>query len=267
MDNVARLAAAAYLDAAAAGAVCRAGGAQRFAWFDRNGTQGFLSADDNLAVLSFRGTEARLEDVLTDARIRRTEMDSADGATAVAVHRGFLRAWRAVRGPAIQAIDRLPAGCRLVVTGHSLGAAIALVATRDLVIHGRAVSEARLYGCPRVGNAAFAAWCRAAASERGVAIRRFVNCADIVPRVPPWACGYRHAGQLYYYDRQGRLHVDPPMIYRLLDMSLGLAGTAVDVLSDGVQASDFLAVMRSRLLSDHRADEYVRLGSSVAPAE
>lgn len=63
---------------------------------------------------------------------------------------------------------------RLLLTGHSLGAALAtLAATLELS------AELITIGSPRVGNDEFV---QLRATR---AVKRFVNCADIVTRVPP----------------------------------------------------------------------------------
>ena len=71
----------------------------------------------------------------------------------------------------------------LFMAGHSLGAALALLAATR-----RAPTAVYTYGCPRVGNAAFAA------QLANVAVHRIVHGQDVVTAVPPEILGFRHVG-------------------------------------------------------------------------
>jgi hypothetical protein len=71
------------------------------------------------------------------------------------------------------------------VTGHSLGAALATLAAVD-------TTPARLvtFGSPRVGDEAFRAL------FAGLEVRRFVDCCDVVSRVPPERFDAAHLARL-----------------------------------------------------------------------
>ena len=100
-------------------------------------------------------------------------------ARAPAVGPDAVRAALALAGP----------GALLVVTGHSLGAAIAEVATLDLLaaeLPPHAGLTHYSFGTPRVGNAAWAAAVSAAAAaSRPDSYYRVVHALDPVPRLPP----------------------------------------------------------------------------------
>ena len=82
----------------------------------------------------------------------------------------------------------------MLITGHSLGAALAtLTASR------KAASRLYTFGSCRVGDAAFA---RAIST---ISHDRFVDCCDLVTRVPAKEFGYVHVGSLKYIDRNGKL--------------------------------------------------------------
>lgn len=132
------------------------------------------------AVLAFRGTELNWRNCLIDA-----DVGLAGLLKRPAVHRGFLRALDCIWPdllPAIAEQAHLP----LFVTGHSLGGALAILAGTRLA--PRAVYA---FGCPRVGNAAFAA------STRLPPIYRVVHGQDLVPRVPPAWLGFEHVGEVH----------------------------------------------------------------------
>ncbi len=64
------------------------------------------------------------------------------------------------------------------------------------------------FGEPRVGNAEFASVMDRRV-EAGLTYQRFVDCCDLVTRVPPGFAGFRHTGVLHYIDRNGRIHLSP----------------------------------------------------------
>ncbi len=209
-----------------------------YRFFDQAGMQAFYVATDHAAILAFRGTEGgSLRDLWTDAAalnrvqawVGRVHRGFEEGTEALWHDGGlgdFLRSRhgydRKVDGPRP---SRLP----LFVTGHSLGGALATLATMRSLIDGcledqRAtlprslgckdrrivVTSLMTFGAPRVGDPTLAAWLGAELSERGVSAHRFVNESDVVPQVP--VIDYRHVALrndedafLRYLDGGGRL--------------------------------------------------------------
>jgi hypothetical protein len=148
---------------------------------------------DGTAFVAFRGTQPdNLMDLVSDARFK--PVGFGEGAH---VHAGFLAAYQAIAQPIA---DWLAATehRRLVLTGHSLGAAMATVAAATR-------PEARLvtFGSPLVGDAAFAKL------FAGRTVRRYVDCADFVTSVPPRLLGYVHIAPEFYIDRLGAVHDAP----------------------------------------------------------
>ncbi|HEX4277171.1 MAG TPA: lipase family protein [Bryobacteraceae bacterium] len=99
------------------------------------------------------------------------------------VHLGFFGAWKALREAAIDAAAKTgaPAANGRVITGHSLGAAIATLCWADLG------GDLMSFASPRVGDPAFgtALW-------NGQTVR-VINAPDIVPDVPTDP-PFRHGG-------------------------------------------------------------------------
>ncbi|MCY4601047.1 MAG: lipase family protein [Acidobacteria bacterium] len=165
-------------------------------------TQGFVCRRDvegeaPYLVLAFRGTEKKVSDWLTDARC----VPAVQGEARV--HSGFLEAFDAKKGAEgrtakeeVQDILARPdarddAGrpLPLFITGHSLGGALALLATRLVApdVNGACYT----FGAPRVGNYEYFRCVK-------TPVYRVVNSADVVPRVPPGAfmtalCGLARA--------------------------------------------------------------------------
>lgn len=157
-------------------------------WLDNQSsdTQAFVARRDNFLVVCFRGTSSA-KDMLTDLKVRKRSFGDAGR-----VHRGFLDAsdssWQAVLDAVNEAGPDLP----VFVTGHSLGAALALLAAYRLADAGKSVEGVYVYGCPRVGNDDYAD-----AYNQKLGTRTFphVNHKDIVTTVPPRWLGYHHVGQ------------------------------------------------------------------------
>ncbi len=156
------------------------------------GTHCFIAVNDQkLAVVAFRGTDKDdPTDLGDDADIRLKPWEKGGK-----VHAGFLRALTEVR-PELDAA--LPSAGRVLITGHSLGAALA-----TLLASARKPDLLCTFGSPLVGDANFIA------TLTGVENRRYVDCCDVVTRIPPEDFGYRHLGKLYYIDRTRNVTIDP----------------------------------------------------------
>jgi hypothetical protein len=162
-------------------------------------TCGFLARNDRFAVLAFRGTEENMQNILTDIDIR-FHRDKSGAKTAT----GFTDAYALVAKEIADAVDALDPGLPLYITAHSLGGALAAIASTRIRPSDR-IAACYTYGCPRVGNAEFVnqLW--------KVPVYRQVHSSDIVPRAP-FGFGYRQAGDLRYIKPSGTLVQDPNSI-------------------------------------------------------
>jgi pimeloyl-ACP methyl ester carboxylesterase len=168
-------------------ALARIGYAQ-VEFFSNKDTQAVAAVGlQSSVLLAFRGTEQSPMDVAADLNIL-PEPWAAGGR----VHAGFAHALGYV-WPQIEAWLRAHSG-RWLYTGHSLGAALAtLAASRG--------KPARLivFGSPLVGDDDFRK------TLAGVAIDRYVDCCDLVCRIPPEELGFRHVAFPAYIDRAGNI--------------------------------------------------------------
>jgi hypothetical protein len=170
---------------------------------DRSGSQGFIAENETTVVVAFRGSEPEdPTDLFSDGEFPFTPW-SAGGK----VHHGFADAFRLLWD---EVSSDLPPGKRLLFTGHSLGAALATLAST-------LQRPAGLYtfGSPRVGDADFV---RAADQ---VDHSRYVDCCDAVCLVPPESFGYRHCGRRAFIDRTGT--VRPGVSEQDIDAERGAA--------------------------------------------
>ena len=103
----------------------------------------------------------------------------------VKIHHGFLKIYSDLRSRIFRFLQTLPRGTEVNITGHSLGGALALITTLDIVLHlKRFKINTYVFGSPRVGNGVFANLLNNAVSDSINSLYLLVNNADIVPSIP-----------------------------------------------------------------------------------
>jgi hypothetical protein len=201
-------------------------------------TQAFVFTDRpedaNVVVVAFRGTEPfNMQDWSTDVNLSWLGMGAMGH-----VHAGFLKAlglqeedgkdasrafpkdapngaapigktiaYYKLREVIREQLKKHPAS-RLVITGHSLGGALAAVFPAILAMHKETDILTRLdtvqtYGQPRVGDDTFAKYLAAEVAKVAATYYRIVYRYDVVPRVPfdiPLIAEFAHGGTCIYYD-------------------------------------------------------------------
>jgi pimeloyl-ACP methyl ester carboxylesterase len=151
------------------------------------------SAAEASIVVAFRGSVTPL-DWLEDFDFSLMNISAA--CPGCQVHAGFWSVAYAALRPALSSalselLQRHGPSSPVLLTGHSLGAALAELAAWELAAAGLHVTELISFGTPRVGNSQWASfWAAAAAPPR--ASFRVVHNEDPVPRLPPLLLGYRH---------------------------------------------------------------------------
>ena len=130
--------------------------------------------NDKFNFLAFRGTEAMcMGDIKTDLKAEMTQCE-----TGGKIHLGFKEASDQVIQDIHQKLNednfkKKP----LFITGHSLGGALATIATKKL-IHKGGIAACYTFGSPRVGNDEWA-------EDIKAPVYRLVNAADLVTMLPP----------------------------------------------------------------------------------
>ena len=156
------------------------------------------------ALVVFRGT-THLKHWLPNLQSIPTEWSGGGH-----VHSGFADAhqevWHRIRPRLREIAD---GGRALILTGHSLGAALATLSLSSLIAEGAGPACAYTFGSPRVGNTQFAI------SLETARLFRFVNHDDLVTRYPlPFKpsrrLSFHHAGAAYYLDGSRVLHPRGP---------------------------------------------------------
>jgi len=168
-------------------------------------------ADDVKCMIGFRGSVnwanwyANFHLSLRDWPLN--DLSGADWCRGCKAHYGFTEIYEELRPNVHKAIEEL--NCtRLVLTGHSLGAAVATIASFELrAAQNYQVDATWTFGKPRIGNAEFVNSFEAAADKQGVSppLWRVIHYHDPVPRAPPDFLGLHpvtHGSlEVYYTDR------------------------------------------------------------------
>jgi hypothetical protein len=190
------------------------------------GTQAVFASCDDFALCSFRGTEKDdPDDLVTDADIllvhesdyRPVAQDPGPPlghlsfvshlfAEPCLVHRGFQLALNQVWDKVYTLVTdyrRQHPHAEICFTGHSLGAALAVLAFSRFADPDRSLYT---FGCPRVGDAAFR---DRVLSNSGRGIYRYVNYNDAVTHVPTESLFYRQTPEkCYRFTADGDLDTD-----------------------------------------------------------
>jgi endonuclease G, mitochondrial len=158
----------------------------RCEFVESGSTQSFFASTEAFHLIAFRGTE-ELADWLTDLRILGTQRPYGT------IHRGFLHGFRQIESQLLDLVGSGPVR-PLILTGHSLGGALAVIAAAEW--HGLLPIESIFtFGQPAVGKNRFVGFMTEAYGNRHI---RVVNDDDIVPKVPPT---YVHTGKLIHLGR------------------------------------------------------------------
>lgn len=153
-------------------------------------------------VVAFRGS-SNIPNWISDLTYEKVPYPPCAGACDV--HEGFFSLWTGLAPlilPSVRSMLAAHPGAPLFVTGHSLGAAISILAALELEAETRD-RTVYLYnfGEPRVGDPAFAKY--AAAHLPDGYQFRVTHHRDPVPHVPPMDFGFLHTPHELFYNNDG----------------------------------------------------------------
>lgn len=212
----------------------KAGQFTLLASYDQDGSQAFLALADDFAVIAFRGTDSYV-DWKTNLMSEAVRVDTRLGS--VEIHKGFMKAYNRIGAEVLADVNRLvPDTKGLYLTGHSLGGAMAQIASTQLERDNLAACYT--FGAPRVGDHSF---------DRLVVCPhyRIVNGWDLVTTLPPpILTPYHHAGDTRRLSRLGK-----PITRRDRSTFLKIFHTIVGLIS--------FVFGNPRLLADHRMEAYI----------
>jgi len=181
---------AAYLDDASAH--FKKYGKVKYEFIENGGAQCHIAWDKDEIIIAFRGTEpSEFSDIKADLNALPDRAQNGHGL----VHNGFQEEVNKIWDKITKVLDKELKDRRLYICGHSLGGAMATIATSL----GDRVTCMYTYGSPRAGTRSFVK------SFSSTPHYRHVNNNDIVPKVPFAFLGYRHHGTLRYINFYGNI--------------------------------------------------------------
>src|SRR5262249_37319571 len=157
-------------------------------------TDAFVAYGRGATIVAFAGTDPLvLANWITDFDVyidRKTDTTRGYNSAVAAV-------WPRIKALAEKSVLR--AG-KLIIAGHSLGGALAVLTANRFARARRVVQCVYTFGMPRPGDPAFAA----EYGELGDRTYRLVYQNDIVPTVRPSWLQFRHVGRFLHCDDSGK---------------------------------------------------------------
>lgn len=141
-------------------------------------------------IIAFRGSDSK-KDWSFNLDFFKKVIPYGNKCSGIRVHSGFISAYKSenVRGIIRSFVSNKIKKIRL--TGHSYGAALAILCAIDLQYSfSDRDYEVVVFGCPRVGNSAF----RNSYNKRIFKTLRVENAGDIITKLPFAFMGFRHVG-------------------------------------------------------------------------
>ena len=211
-------------------------GIQNFSFInnDTTSTNLVVMSDSSKIIVIFRGSETnggflntKKDWLLTDAKCKMIPISAFKNTY---VHSGFWKSYVSVEDTLLKTI-RLHQNNqqKILITGHSLGGALAVLAALDFSLHQLQPFGVYTYANPRVGGERFAEYYE----QQQIPTYRYVNKNDLIPMLPPTQsfhrmfcpekdkgnCGrYQHVGTTYNITKSDSImindvEVNVPKIY------------------------------------------------------
>ena len=146
---------------------------------------GFVLTSKARNIIVFRGTQRNTEWLYNFYARQREYHNATETQTLGKVHRGFVANYKSIINPIPRDVAKqLDSSIPCYITGHSLGSALAVLASLDIALTVPALKpqiQLYTYAGARVGDPTFAAIHAQLVPNH----YRIVNLADIVPLLPP----------------------------------------------------------------------------------
>lgn len=154
---------------------------------------GFVLTSERASVLAFRGSGSAV-DWVSDFIAQQTTYRPVKNTGLT--HKGFTDIYMSARSQILDIMKQLPPDRPLFITGHSLGGALATLASLDLANNSPFTAPiVYTFGAPRVGDPKFVNNYNSTVATHW----RFQNEFDIVPHLPTLVYQSPNTKQTYYY--------------------------------------------------------------------
>ncbi len=164
---------------------------------------GFIAESRDKIVMAFRGTDS-FKDNESDQDLYQVQYPFVPDAGMT--HRGFTCIYQSARDKLIRELMKLSPAKRLLITGYSLGGALAALSGLDITVNTDfRDSVVYTYGSPRTGDPDFALRFNHTVKNSV----RFFNVHDVIPTIPAQAYPppFTEEG-LYYQHVKAKLPLD-----------------------------------------------------------
>ena len=215
-----------------------------FAWIDLqtvfDDVCAFVTSSPTYNLLVFRGTKIP-QNWMTDLACTPARFDWIFTAAPALgeIHAGFGHCLADGLKDIITDLSSRDQTKRLIVTGHSLGGALAALAPVCFAVMNtniRPVSAIYTFGQPRIGLHNF---CNTYAQMLTNKLVRFVNKQDLVPRVPLRGWDYADEGTMIHFDSMGTPTIQSEEWQGFLARTLQSFGDFWEIMSHiGVDVGD-----------------------------
>ncbi|KAF0887859.1 hypothetical protein E2562_004065 [Oryza meyeriana var. granulata] len=229
--------------------------------------QAFVGVDHGLnsIIVSIRGTqENSVQNWIKDMLWKQVDLNYPNMPNAK-VHTGFYSSYnntllRPVIANAVCKARKLYGHMSIIVTGHSMGGALASFCALDLAItHGGNNVYLMTFGQPRVGNTAFASYFTKYVPNT----IRVTHEHDIVPHLPPYFFIFPHQTYHHFPREVWEHEVDGNTVYQVCDGSGEDPNCSRSVFVFFWSASDHLTYLGVDMEADDWSTCRIVLGSSV----
>jgi len=163
---------------------------------------GFLAYNNKLnsIMIVFRGTVPwDIKNWIEDLNFIYTSYANCDNGCKV--HEGFYGDFKEVQSDMMKKLNskiKNHPDSQIIVTGHSLGAAIATLAASELISKGIQVDHLYTFGSPRVGDSNYVSWFESKFNTNNVF--RITHHMDPVPHLPPLDFTFLHLPYEVFYN-------------------------------------------------------------------
>jgi hypothetical protein len=211
-------------------------GFSSFAWIDLTtvfrDVCAFVASSPDYNLLTFRGTKVP-QDWMTDLACTPARFDWIFTAAPALgeIHAGFGHCLADGFNQIVSDLSICDQTKPLLVTGHSLGGALAALAPACFSVMNtniRPVSAIYTFGQPRIGLHNF---CNTYSRMLADKLIRFVNKQDLVPRVPLQGWDYSDEGTMIHFDSAGSPSIQSTEWQNFLARTLESFGEFFEIMS------------------------------------
>jgi hypothetical protein len=214
----------------------------------------FVASSDDYNLLVFRGTKIP-QNWMTDLACTPARFDWIFTAAPALgeIHAGFGHCLSDGLKEIVATLAGKDQRKRLLVTGHSLGGALAAMAPVCFSVMNtniRPVDAMYTFGQPRIGLHDF---CNTYGRLMPNRLVRFINKQDLVPRVPLQGWDYSDEGTMIHFDSTGTPTLQSPEWQNFLSRTLESFGEFFEIMSHvSVDVGDHSMTGYRRLLEQNQ---------------